>query len=69
MFQNLKTRIAVVPVALMTAAGAARAELPAEVGTAISEFKTDALAAIGLVIVAGVAIWGLKKLGTKMGWF
>ena len=69
MFQNLKTRFALVPVALMTAVGAAHAALPAEVSTAVDEYKTDALAAIGLVLAAGVAIWGLKKLGTKMGWF
>lgn len=69
MFQNIKTRVALVPVALMAAAGAAHAELPADVETAITAYKTDALAAIGLVLAAGVAIWGLKKLGSKMGWF
>lgn len=67
--KNLKTRFALVPVALMAAAGAAHAELPTDVGTAIASYKTDALAAIGLVLAAGVAIWGLKKLGSKMGWF
>ncbi len=49
--------------------GAAHAELPAGVSTAVSAYQTDALAAIGLVMAAGVAIWGLRKLASKLGWF
>jgi len=47
---------------------AAHAALPTEVSAAITEYQTDALAAIGLVMAAGVAIWGLMKLASKMGW-
>jgi hypothetical protein len=49
-------------------AGAAHAALPTNVSDAITAYETDALAAIGLVMAAGVAIWGLRKLAGKMGW-
>jgi len=49
--------------------GVAHAELPAAVGTEVGNYKTDALAALGLILAAGVAVWGLKKLGSKLGWF
>jgi hypothetical protein len=62
---KVATGAALVPVLV----GTAHAELPTEVSAAVTEYKTDALAAIGLVLAAGVAIWGLKKLGSKMGWF
>lgn len=54
--------------ALLTAMGVAHAELPAAVGTAITAAQTDMLAAIGLVIGAMVAVWGLLKLASKLGW-
>jgi len=54
--------------AVMSAAGAANAALPEGVSTAITAYQTDALAAIGLVMAAGVAIWGLSKLASKLGW-
>lgn len=47
----------------------AHAALPVEVSTAVDLAKTDLLAAIGMVIAAMVAVWGLMKLGKKMGWF
>jgi flagellar biogenesis protein FliO len=46
----------------------AQAALPEEATTAITAAKTDLLAAIGMVIAAMVAVWGLRKLGQKMGW-
>lgn len=46
----------------------AHAALPTAVGEAITEYQTDALSAIGLVMAAGVAIWGLNKLASKLGW-
>ncbi len=49
--------------------GAAHAELPAAAAQEANNLKTDGLAAIGLVMVACMALWGLKKLATKMGWF
>lgn len=53
--------------ALVLAANA-HAALPADVATAIGDAKTDMLAAIGLVIGAMVAVWGLLKLASKLGW-
>lgn len=48
--------------------GAAHAALPAAVSTAISDYQTDATTAIGLIMAAGVVIWGLMRLKSKMGW-
>ncbi len=48
--------------------GNAMAALPTEASQAVDDYKTDALAAIGMVMAAGVAIWGLKKLASKLGW-
>lgn len=47
----------------------ASAALDAAVTTAISTAGTDLLAGATAVIVAMVAYWGVKKLGTKMGWW
>lgn len=52
----------------LAAVGTAHAALPTSVGDAITEYQTDALSAIGLVMAAGVAIWGLNKLASKLGW-
>lgn len=50
------------------AVSSAMAALPTGAEAAITGYQTDVLAAIGLVIAAGIAIYGLKKLGSKMGW-
>ncbi len=68
MKKKLLARLAVVQAAALLAAGAAHAELPTAVTTAITGYQTDALAAIALVMAAGVTIWGLMKLASKMGW-
>ena len=47
----------------------AQAAVPAEVTAAITGAQTDLLAAIGAVIAAMATVWGLRKLGQKMGWF
>lgn len=52
----------------LAAVGTAHAALPTEVGTSITSYKEDALSALGLVMAAGVAIWGLNKLAIKLGW-
>lgn len=52
----------------LAAVGTAHAALPEGAAAAITEYKTDALAAIGLVMAAGVAVWGLNKLASKLGW-
>ena len=46
----------------------AHAALPEGVSTAITAAQTDMLSAIGLVIGAMVAVWGLLKLASKLGW-
>lgn len=59
-------RFAVISVA--TGAGVAHAAVPAAVTTAIGEAQADLTTAIGAVIAAMVVVWGLRKLGQKMGW-
>lgn len=54
--------------AALILASQAHAELPAPVTTAITATGADLVAAITAVIVAIIAFWGLKKLGSKMGW-
>ncbi|RSY39787.1 hypothetical protein DAH74_23750 [Sphingomonas koreensis] len=61
-------RLAAIPAFVLATAGSARAALPSGVDTAITAAQTDMLAAIGLVIGAMVAVWGLLKLASKLGW-
>ena len=68
MSKNLQLRIAAIPAFVLATAGAAHAEVPAAVSTAITEYQTDATTVIGLVMGAGVVIWGLMKLASKFGW-
>lgn len=68
MSKNLQLRIAAIPAFVLATTGAAHAALPTEVSTAITGYQTDATTAIGLVMAAGVTIWGLMKLASKMGW-
>ncbi len=68
MFTDVKTRSLVILASLALSAGSVFAALPTEATTAIADYKTDALAAIGAVMAAGVVIWGLMKLASKMGW-
>lgn len=46
----------------------AMAAVDAAVTTAITGAGTDILAAIGAIMGAMIAAWGLKKLAGKMGW-
>lgn len=62
-------KLAIVQSSAIVAAGAAHAALPTDVATVIDTAKADMLSAIGMVMVAMVAVWGLKKLASKMGWF
>ncbi|MFT3717223.1 major capsid protein [Pseudorhodoferax sp.] len=57
--------VGVVALALSTQAHAA---LPTGAAEAIETYETDVVAAIGLMIAAGIAIFAVKKLGSKMGW-
>lgn len=47
---------------------AAHAALPTEVTAAITSAQTDLLAAVGAIIAAMATVWGLRKLGQKLGW-
>lgn len=53
---------------LSTLAASVHAEVPAAATAAITTAGADMLTAVGAVITAMVAVWGLKKLGSKMGW-
>lgn len=61
-------RVVAAPALVFVAMGSAHAELPTSVSTAITEYQTDATTAIGLIMAAGVVIWGLMKLASKLGW-
>lgn len=61
-------RLSAIPAFVLASAGAAHAALPTGVDAAITSAQTDMLAAIGLVIGAMVAVWGLLKLASKLGW-
>lgn len=67
MQKNLFGRLAVVT-GLSTLGASAMAALPDGAAAAITTMQTDVVAAIGLVIGAGIAIYAVKKLGQKMGW-
>lgn len=59
----------IIAVASLSTLGASVfAAVPAAATTAITDAGTDMLTAVGAVITAMVAVWGLKKLGSKMGW-
>lgn len=68
MSKKLKARLLGIPAFVLATAGAAHAELPDGVSDAVSTYQTDATTAFGLMIAAGVVIWGLMKLGRKLGW-
>lgn len=61
-------KLAAIPAFVVATAGAAHAALPEAVSTEVAAAKTDMLAAVGLVIGAMVAVWGLLKLASKLGW-
>lgn len=47
----------------------AHAAIPAAVTTAIEDAGEDLVTAATAVIVAMVAFWALRKIGSKMGWW
>lgn len=65
---KLQTRVLSALAFLAATGGAAHAALPTGVSDAITTYQTDATAAIGLIMAAGVVIWGLMKLASKLGW-
>lgn len=56
-------------VPLAVAGGAANAALPAGVTDAIATAGADLLTAGTAVVVAMIAFWAVKKVGTKMGFW
>lgn len=68
MSKAIKARLAAIPAVVLATSTAAHAALPAGVSDAIDLAKEDMLAAVGLVIAAMVAIWGLLRLASKLGW-
>jgi len=68
MKKQFLARLAVVQGAALVAAGAAHAALPEGAAAAITTYQTDVVTVIGLMIAAGIAIFAVKKLGSKMGW-
>lgn len=66
--KKLKARLLAIPAVVITTTGTAMAALPESVSTDVASAKTDMLAAIGIVISAMVAVWGLLKLASKLGW-
>lgn len=69
MFQKLKTKVAVVAAPVLAFAASAHAALPPEVSTKVTEVGDDMVTAATAIIVAMLGGWGLKKIGTKFGWF
>ena len=68
MSKKIALRLAAIPAFVIATSGAANAALDPAVATAITAYQTDATTAIGLIMAAGVVIWGLNKLAGKLGW-
>ena len=62
-------KVATVVGVAMAAASSAHAALSTEITTAITDAGANLLAAATAVVVAMVAFWAMKKLGSNMGWF
>lgn len=65
----LRNRLLAIPAFVLATTGAAHAALPQEITTAISDYQTDALSALALVLAAGAAVWALRTLGRKLNWW
>lgn len=61
-------KLAALGLALAAPVAFAQATLPAGVDGAVSNSGEMLELAITTVIIAMVAVWGLRKLGQKMGW-
>lgn len=78
MFQKLKQTVVrsrafqatvVASTAITAPAVYAQAALPAGVQTAITDAGDVLVLGATAVIIAMVAFWGMRKLGSKMGWW
>ena len=68
MTKKLTLRLAAIPAFVLATTGAAHAALPPGVPDAVTAYQTDATTAIGLMMAAGVVVWGLLVLKRKLGW-
>lgn len=68
MTKKLTLRLAAIPAFVLATTGAAHAALPTGVADAVTAYQTDATTAIGLMMAAGVVVWGLLVLKRKLGW-
>lgn len=68
MTKKIALRLALIPAFVAATSGSAFAALDPAVPAAITAYQTDATTAIGLIMAAGVVIWGLMKLASKLGW-
>ena len=68
MNKTLALRLVSISSVVLASAGSAFAAVPPAATAAITEAGTDMTTAIGAVIAAMVVVWGLRKLGQKMGW-
>lgn len=65
----IKARAALILVGVFSSTAPAFAELTPEAAVEIANYSADTIAAILLIIFAGVSIWALRKLGNYFGWF
>lgn len=68
MSKNLTLRLAAIPAFVLATSSSAHAALPTGVSDAVTAYQTDATTAIGLMMAAGVVVWGLLVLKRKLGW-
>lgn len=67
-FPRLAAAAAGVSAGVLAVVAPAHAALPLGLSTAIEAYQTDATTALGLIMGAGVVVWGLIKLKSKLGW-
>ena len=53
--------------AVSTAVGQAYAALPAGFAGSVTQYQADTVEALGLLMAAGVVIWGVMRLKSKLG--
>lgn len=58
---------AIIAVSSYAMGSAVHAALPAGFSGAVTQYQVDAVEAIGLLMAAGIVIWGVLKLKSKLG--
>ena len=62
-----RTMFAAFVAAVATVATSAHAVLPAGFSGSVARYQADTVEAVGLLMAAGVVIWGVLKLKSKLG--